>query len=100
MAAYDDFAFFRYIVSSNIRTTILFSLNDCNRFIILLFLNEGSKSLDGLKSDVDLDSRNMLRVIRHLIDQDLISKTGKEYSLTNSGRLIALNLMSFLDVSS
>lgn len=88
MEDYVDFDFLRYIVSSNIRTTILFSLN------------EGSKSLNDLKRDVDLDSRNMLRVIRHLIDQDLISKTDKNYSLTNSGRLIALNLMNFLDLSS
>lgn len=87
MANDNDFDFFRCIVSSNIRTTILFSLN------------EGSKTLKELKSDVGLDSRNMLRVIRHLIAHGLISKTDKEYSLTNSGRLIALNLKNFLDVS-
>ena len=78
----------KVLTSSKVRMSVLFSLM------------EGSKSLNDLKSDDDEESvRNLLRILRQLIDLDLVSKTGREYSLTNSGRLIVLNFESFMDKS-
>lgn len=83
-----DFKFLKFIVSSNIRSSVLFSLMD------------GSKSSAELKNDVDANGRNLLKALRQLADLDLVCKTGKEYSLTNSGKLIVLNIRGFMDESS
>lgn len=77
--------FLQFIVSSNIRSSVLFSLM------------EGSKRSSDLKTEVDAHSRNLLKGLRELTDCELVCKKGKEYSLTNSGRLVVLNIMHFAD---
>ena len=73
-----------YLMSSEIRSYILFSLM------------EDSKTSKELKNDARWSSRNVTKALKRLVDLELVYKTGSSYSLTISGRLIILNIINFL----
>jgi predicted transcriptional regulator len=63
---------------------------------LLFLLSQGPQEWDEIKTQMDVSASGMLPQIRILNDEGLITKEGKDYSLTNLGQLI-VDLLEPLD---
>ena len=74
----------KFLTSSNVRTSILLSLN------------ESSKNLTGLKQELNLESSTIIHSANKLEKRNLIFKNGENYSLSQTGKIFALKLISLI----
>ena len=82
---YDEAAdLLKFLTSSNVRTSILLSLN------------ESPKNLTGLKQDLNLESSTVIHSTNKLEKRDLIFKNGENYSLSQTGKIFALKLVNLI----
>jgi len=74
----------KFLTSSNVRTSILLSLN------------ESSKNLTDLKQALNLESSTVIHSTSKLEKRDLIFKNGENYSLSQTGKIFALKLVNLI----
>ncbi|MCZ3366119.1 MULTISPECIES: helix-turn-helix transcriptional regulator [Methanobacterium] len=74
----------KFLTSSNVRTSILLSLN------------ESSKNLTGLKQDLNLESSTIIHSTSKLEKRDLIFKNGENYSLSQIGKIFTIKLVNLI----
>lgn len=74
----------RFILSSNIRINILFSLYDRN------------KDINDLKKELKKRPENILREIKKLNQKGFVEKKDKTYYLSSTGVLIVLQSINFV----
>lgn len=80
----DDLKFF---TASDVRTKILIVLND------------GLKSLGDLKEETNLNSSTILHGMSQLEEKNLILKQSGGYSLSQTGKIVALNMINLIKAS-
>lgn len=81
----DQFDLTRYVLTSEIRLDLIFSLY------------ENSKVLDEIKSYLDKKPGNLLRGLNELIERKLVVKYDKVYSLSSTGYLLAMNIINLFN---
>lgn len=74
----------KFLTSSNVRTSILLSLN------------ESSKNLTDLKQELNLESSTVIHSTNKLEKRDLIFKNGENYNLSQTGKIFALKLVNLI----
>lgn len=78
---------------SNLVNTITFSKK---RESLLLFLIDGPKTLEDIRTSLKVTSSGMIPQIRKLEEQNLVRREGKMYLLTDTGTVIAEVFNSFV----
>ena len=82
---YDDAAdLLKFLTSSNVRTSILLSLN------------ESSKNLGELKRELNLESSTIIHSTNKLEKRNFIFKTGENYTLSQTGKIFTLKLVNLI----
>jgi Predicted transcriptional regulator len=82
---YDDAAdLLKFLTSSNVRTSILLSLN------------ESSKNLRELKRELNLESSTIIHSTNKLEKRNFIFKTGENYTLSQTGKIFTLKLVNLI----
>ncbi len=77
---------------SKLVSTITFSKKREN---LLLFLIDGPKTLEDIRTSLNVTSSGMIPQIRKLEEQNLVRREGKKYLLTDTGTVIAEMFNSF-----
>lgn len=78
----------KFITSSDIRVRIIISLK------------EGQKKLVDLKKEVHTNSSTILHNIRQLESRNLIKKEFQNYSLSQTGKIVAINIINIVNTFS
>ncbi len=81
----DTFDLTRFVLTSEIRLSLLFNLYD------------SSKVLDEIRSDLDKKPGNLLRGLNELIEKKLVVKYDKLYSLSSTGYLLTMNIINLFN---
>lgn len=81
----DTFDLTRYILTSEIRLSLLLNLYG------------KSKGLDEIRLELNKKPGNILRSLNELIDRKLVVKSDKRYSLSSTGYLLAMNINNLFD---
>ncbi len=63
---------------------------------LLIFLRDGPKTLEEIRSSLNVTSSGMIPQIRKLEEQELVQQEGKTYALTDTGMVIAEVFNSFI----
>jgi len=66
---------------------------------IIIVLNNGLKNLSGLKEETNLNSSTILHGMNQLEEKNLIFKQSGGYSLSQTGKVVALNIINLIKVS-
>ncbi|MGB9978953.1 helix-turn-helix transcriptional regulator [Methanobacterium sp.] len=74
----------KFLTSSNVRTSILLSLN------------EGPKNLSDLKQELNLESSTIIHSTSKLEKGHFIFKNGENYTLSQTGKIFALKLVNLI----
>ncbi|MGZ7044491.1 MAG: helix-turn-helix transcriptional regulator [Methanobacterium sp.] len=77
----------KFLTASDVRTKII------------LVLNNGLKKLGDLKDETSLNSSTILHGMSQLEEKNLIIKQSGGYSLSQTGKIVALNLISLIEAS-
>lgn len=77
----------KFLTASDVRTKIIIVLND------------GLKNLGDLKDETNLNSSTILHGMNQLEEKNLILKQSGGYSLSQTGKIVALNLISLIKAS-
>jgi len=77
----------KFLTASDVRTKII------------IVLNEGSKNLGDLKDKTNLNSSTILHGMSQLEERNLILKKSGGYSLSQTGKIVALNLTNLIKAS-
>ncbi|MGB9936169.1 MAG: helix-turn-helix transcriptional regulator [Methanobacterium sp.] len=77
----------KFLTASDVRTKIIIVLND------------GLKNLGDLKDETNLNSSTILHGMSQLEEKNLIFKQSGGYSLSQTGKIVALNLINLIKAS-
>jgi len=77
----------KFLTASDVRTKIIIVLND------------GLKNLGDLKEETNLNSSTILHGMNQLEEKNLILKQSGGYSLSQTGKIVALNIISLIKAS-
>jgi len=77
----------KFLTASDVRTKIIIVLND------------GLKNLSDLKDETNLNSSTILHGMSQLEEKNLILKQSGGYSLSQTGKIVALNLIKLIEAS-
>lgn len=77
----------KFLTASDVRTKII------------IVLNGGSKNLSDLKEETNLNSSTILHGMSQLEEKNLILKQSGGYSLSQIGKIVALNLINLIKAS-
>ncbi len=77
----------KFLTASDVRTKIIIVLND------------GSKNLGELKEETNLNSSTILHGMSQLEEKNLIFKQSGGYSLSQTGKIVALNIINLIKTS-
>lgn len=77
----------KFLTASDVRTKII------------IVLNEGSKNLGDLKDKTNLNSSTILHGMSQLEEKNLILKKSGGYSLSQTGKIVALNITNLIKTS-
>lgn len=83
---------------TNIQDILRLAVCSDLRMNILIGLNDGKKSLGGLRDELNISSTTAIHALRELEKGNLVFQDShRNYSLTKIGRVIALKLIDFSD---
>ena len=77
----------KFLTASDVRTKIIIVLND------------GLKNLSELKDETNLNSSTILHGMSQLEEKNLILKQSGGYSLSQTGKIVALNIINLIEAS-
>ncbi len=83
----------------NVRDDLKFLTASDVRTKIIIVLNDGLKNLSDLKEETKLNSSTILHGMSQLEEKNLIFKHSGGYSLSQTGKIVALNLINLIKVS-
>ena len=82
-----------------VRDDLKFLTGSDVRTKIIIVLNEGLKNLGDLKNETNLNSSTILHGMSQLEEKNLIFKQSGGYSLSQTGKIVALNLINLVKAS-
>ena len=83
-----NFDLMRFILTSDMRTSLLLELFECEQ------------NVESLKANLNKSHGSILRGLKELIEKDLVYKSDKSFFLSSAGFLITLNIISLFNNSS
>lgn len=83
-------------MNSPLINTIWFSEKRKN---LLLFLKEGAKDIEDIKTSFNVTSRSVVPSIKELKNQNIVVEENGLYELSNIGELIVENMQDLLNIA-